>query len=326
MELFDKKFVHFMWDDELEGKKCFVGGDIDILRAIVEKGVESDLHSIVFSRNESAPFRMADGSYNWQFAYYDPNYAVKKAFNTGKVIQYKCGKTWVNITSEQVLTTKLPENWELRVKPEKDENFIAYLSRGCSNFIQLCVCRECDWKTTQKLCNARTKLHVGAAEDCLNWIQSRAKFTEVIKAWEDGKTIQLFDGVANKWVDCDESPKWQNHCTYRVKPDCPCEDGINSKACAGCPQDEERKQTFRPFKDCDELVEFWSKNYQTGFRPAYTKPLIWVRLKCDKRERLIVAFGTDFVEIGNKAKAVPLQKLFNDYEFLDVKPCGVEEK
>ena len=109
---------------------------------------------------------------------------------------------------------------------------------------------------------------------------------------------------------------------------CPCEDGIDSKACAGCPQDEWRKQTFRPFKDCDELVEFWSKNYQTGFRPANTKPLIWVRLKCDGRERLIVAFGkgfgTDFVEIGNKAKAVTLQKLFDDYEFLNGTPCGME--
>lgn len=114
---------------------------------------------------------------------------------------------------------------------------------------------------------------------------------------------------------------WQ---VEEVKQECPCADGIDSKACAGCPQDEETKQTFRPFKDCDELVAFWSKNYQTGFRPAFTKPLIWVRLKCDGRERLIVAFGTDFVEIGNKAKAVPLQKLFDDYEFLDGSPVGKE--
>lgn len=79
--------------------------------------------------------------------------------------------------------------------------------------------------------------------------------------------------------------------------------------------EKEVKKTFRPFKDCDELVEFWSKNYQTGFRPAFTKPLIWVRLKVDKRERLIVAFGTDFVEIVNKAKTVTLQHLFEQYEF-----------
>jgi hypothetical protein len=91
-----------------------------------------------------------------------------------------------------------------------------------------------------------------------------------------------------------------------------------------------KQKTFRPFKDCDELVEFWTKNYQTGLRPAFTKPLIWVRLKCDGRERLIVAFGkgfgTDFVEIGNKAKAVPLQKLFDDYEFLDGCVIGVKNE
>jgi hypothetical protein len=152
--------------------------------------------------------------------------------------------------------------------------------------------------------------------------------------------------VETKGSDCDKSEgytlavskcHWEDYIDHALpkenildKPECPCEEGIDSKACAGCPQDEERKQTFRPFKDCDELVEFWSKNYQTGFRPAYTKPLIWVRLKCDGRERLIVAFGkgfgTDFVEIGNKAKAVPLQKLFDDYEFLDGSPVGMEAK
>ena len=149
--------------------------------------------------------------------------------------------------------------------------------------------------------------------------------------------------------------EWQEK---EEKPECPCADGIDSKACAGCPQDEARKlkrieeraskfgevcvrpeyddekckkcneciegPDYRPFKDCDELIEFWTKNYQTVLRPANTKPLIWVRLKCDKRERLIVAFGTDFVEIGNKAKAVTLQKLFENYEFLDGAVCGVK--
>lgn len=224
MTLFDKRFVHFMWDDSLEGKKCFIADGIDDLRGIVEKGGENDLRIVLFSGNESAPFQSANGVYAWKFAYYDPNYEVKKAY------------------------------------------------------------------------------------------------------YKEGKTVQVkkIDSFAD-WVDC-HRPRWCKECLYRIKPDCPCEDGIDSKACSGCPQDEARRQTFRPFKDCDELVEFWSKNYQTGFRPAYTKPLIWVRLKCDGRERLIVAFGTDFVEIGNKAKAVTLQKLFDDYEFLDVKPCGVEVK
>ena len=221
MGLFDKKFVHFMWDDELKGKKCFIADEIDDLRGIVENGAEFDLRIVLSSGNESAPFQPAKGVYAWRFAYYDPNYEVKKAYNKGKRIQ---------------------------VTPKGTD----------------------------------------------------------------------------KWVDLHCKPTWDVNLEYRVKPDCPCEDGIDSKACAGCSQDELRKQTFRPFKNCDELVAFWSKNYQTGFRPAFTKPLIWVRLKVDKRERLIVAFGTDFVEIGNKSKAVTLQHLFEQYEFLDGSHCGME--
>lgn len=162
----------------------------------------------------------------------------------------------------------------------------------------------------------------------------------------------------------DEAEKQAKEFEKMLNSECPCEDGIDSKACAGCPQDEARivneawhnaiwaenesvnpsliervkklrnqqktpQKKERPFKDCDELVEFWTKRYQTVMRPAHTKPLIWVRLKCDGRERLVVAFGkglgTDFVEIGNKAKAVTLKKLFEDYEFLDGCVIGVKE-
>ena len=109
-----------------------------------------------------------------------------------------------------------------------------------------------------------------------------------------------------------------------------CEDYVKYQEMKNEGAFSQKKITYRPFKDCDELVEFWIKHYQSMRKPMYTKPLIWVRLKCDGRERLIVAFGkgfgTDFVEIGNKAKAVPLQKLFDDYEFLDGSPIGMEVK
>lgn len=227
MELFDKKFVHFMWDDKLEGKEGFCADDICELANCVHSG-NMHLTKVIKSRLSPVfPFKDTNND-DWLFFYYDPNYEVKKAFKEGKEIQFQSADgEWNSIVGEDML------KW--------------YIEEGCK---------------------------------------------------------------------------------LRVKPECPCTDGINSKACAGCPQDEERKQTVRPFKDCDELVEFWSKNYQTGLRPENTKPLIWVRLKVDGRERLIVAFGkgfgTDFVEIGNKAKAVTLQKLFEDYEFLDGAVCGVK--
>lgn len=207
MELFDKKFVHFMWDDELEGKEVFVADSMEDLIFAVENDGKCAVktNALRYNGNNVKPFHAYMlGANSYTFAYYDPNYEVKKAY------------------------------------------------------------------------------------------------------YKEGKKVQVGDYIGN-WADCHGEPHWSDNCKYRIKPECPCEE-----------------KTFRPFKDCDELVEFWSKNYQTGFRPANTKPLIWVRLKVDKRERLIVAFGTDFVEIGNKAKAVPLQKLFDDYEFLDGSPCGKE--
>lgn len=159
MYLFDKRFVHFMWNDKLKGKKCFLEDEIDVLRVTVEKGVESDLHSIVFSRNESAPFRIADGLYNWQFAYYDPNYEVKKAFNKGKKVQVRCA--------------------------------------------------ACSWK------------------------------------------------------DCDE-PKWYDDCAYRVKPDCPCEDGIDPKACVGCEHSEDGKPEYKPYETVEEFIQDYQERFPTA--------------------------------------------------------------
>lgn len=256
-KLFDKRFVHFMWDDELEGKKCFVADYIDTIQALVEKGDENTLYLVTCSNDERKPFRRRNRTATRQFAYYDPNYEVKKAFNEGKPIQVTSKGTdkWLDLHCEP--TWDLRD--EYRVKPES-LGYAKVETKGS----------DCDKSEGYTL--AVSKCH-----------------------WEDYIDHALpKENILNK-------------------PECPCEE-----------------KTFRPFKDCDELVEFWSKNYQTGFRPAYTKPLIWVRLKCDGRERLIVAFGkgfgTDFVEIGNKAKAVPLQKLFDDYEFLDKKPCGVKEE
>lgn len=204
-------------------------------------------------------------------------------------------------------------DWQVEEVKLEEERFIAYLARPKYRDCYLTACAEGMWEAVQKEFDAKTELFVGTCDEAVKWYESREKFTEIIKAWEDGKRIQVTPKGTDKWVDLHCEPTWNVDLEYRVNPGCPCEE-----------------KTFRPFKDCDELVEFWTKHYQSTRKPMYTKPLIWVRLKCDGRERLIVAFGkgfgTDFVEIGNKAKAVPLQKLFDDYEFLDGKPCGMEVK
>lgn len=44
------------------------------------------------------------------------------------------------------------------------------------------------------------------------------KHAEVIKAWADGATIQVFssDILDNEWIDC-PNPGWSFSCFYRVK-------------------------------------------------------------------------------------------------------------
>lgn len=201
MELFDKKFVHFMWDDELKGKKCFIADGIDDLRGIVENGAEFDLRIVLSSGNESAPFQSANGVYAWRFAYYDPNYEVKKAYNKGKRIQ---------------------------VTPKGTD----------------------------------------------------------------------------KWLDLHCEPTWDVNLKYRVMP--------------------EEKQ-YRPYESSAEMITDFKDRFKVNC-PPYCEPLVWVRLKVDKRKRLIVAYGDNFVEIGNKTKAVTLQHLFEQYEYLDGIPVGMEVK
>lgn len=127
-------------------------------------------------------------------------------------------------------------------------------------------------------------------------------------------------------------PRGYEPCVYcRNKDDwepkespCPCEDGIDSKACVGCEYSEDGKREYKPYVTVEEFIQDYQERFPTAIpRPAYTKPLIWVRLKVDGRERLIVAYGDNFVEIGNKTKAVTLQHLFEQYEFLDGSPCGM---
>ena len=92
---------------------------------------------------------------------------------------------------------------------------------------------------------------------------------------------------------------------------------------------------YRPFKDCDELVECWEKKI---FIPAmqYTKqkvlfrPGIWVKSKSYGTDNLITAFDGDAESIGGSCVFVQdvwldMQELFDNFTFLDGSPCGKEE-
>lgn len=124
IELFDKKFVRFMWDDELEGKEGFCADDICELTNCVHSG---DFHLTKVRKSLSPAFPFKDTNNNdWLFFYYDPNYEAKKAFNEGKKIQVETTTgEWVDITAKEPVWT---EYVKYRVKPEAVKKYRPYES------------------------------------------------------------------------------------------------------------------------------------------------------------------------------------------------------
>lgn len=86
------------------------------------------------------------------------------------------------------------------------------------------------------------------------------------------------------------------------------------------------KAAYRPFKSCNELVYYWTRE-KVGYSANPLQMIdIWVKHKVDGRRRMIVGFGDNFVEVGDKAKPITLERLFETYTFLDDEPCGVREE
>lgn len=135
-----------------------------------------------------------------------------KAWEDGRNVQFrKLGKTsWEDLSGPKWYT-----NCEYRVKPE--ENWVVHLSRR-SDKPFLTAEPECFWDMIESENYAKSKIFVGSKEQCIEWYQARQKFAEVIKAFEDGKTIQVRDNITNEWVDCVVAPEWCCDCEYRVKP------------------------------------------------------------------------------------------------------------
>lgn len=230
MELFDKKFVRFMWDNELEGKVCFVAANIaDLIFAVRNDGKGAiKTNALRYSGNDVRPFHayVLGENCSYPFAYYDPNYEAERSFNEGKEIQFKD-----DVTGEWCLAhnPRWDLNIEYRVKPE--EKWIAYLARPENGDCYLSACTDTYWEAVQKNNNAKTKLFIGSESDAQRWYESRQKFTEIIKAWEDGKQLQFRPKDPHlSWQECG-NPSWDVDLEYRVKPE---EKTVVVKRCSGC--------------------------------------------------------------------------------------------
>ena len=116
-KIFDPQFVHCMWDDSLEGKRCIVSDNIDIMIDAVDNGT---YHTAVINRSKGGGYALHSNETGLDYvvAYYDPLYDVKWAWKQGKQIQVRSkGSTrneWMNMDPIGWFDT-----YEYRVKSNK---------------------------------------------------------------------------------------------------------------------------------------------------------------------------------------------------------------
>ena len=113
MELYNKEFVYFDWDDSLKGKQVMVSDDIYKLKRYVN-GEEINICEVSKSSDNSYPFCVSGTAF--RFCYYDPYYEFRKAYLEGKQIQFKDSTgNWRDVEGEPIFTRD-----EYRIKPESE--------------------------------------------------------------------------------------------------------------------------------------------------------------------------------------------------------------
>lgn len=199
MELFDKRFVYFMWDDNLRGKECFYDDDIAGLRDTVNAN-DTSFKGCLEPNTLEYPFRRLRGQncYSWRFAYYDPNYTYKVAYSKGSQIQHR-------EKGKSVWFDGIPcwdPRYEYRIKPA-----VYYVGIGIN-------------KTLTCHSNPTPYKYVYASFDnsldADKWIEAHKKFVPVMRAFEKGLTIE-YKVKGSDWAIA-STPSWDLRLRYRVKP------------------------------------------------------------------------------------------------------------
>lgn len=170
MELFDKQYVYFEWDDKLNDVEAFAADELVTLKVRVEVGEEYNLCTI--GNNDSTFFPFVDkiSESTYRYIYYDPLYKYKHAY-------YKEGKNieWFDeITGEWVLFTVEPlwgDNVQYRIQEEPDN---------------LCTYRQ----LSEWLAKGNGELYyAGDVQTCLSYPAEKAQASldkaYMIRKWDD---------------------------------------------------------------------------------------------------------------------------------------------
>ena len=133
----------------------------------------------------------------------------------------------------------------------------------------------------------KTKELIAKAQDRINLMQ----------AYVNGKQIQFFSILENKWVDTID-PSWSQFNRYRIKPE----------------------PNYRPFKNAEECWQEMQKH----------RPFGWIKDKNDGHYSMVTtvdaAAGEDkkHIEISG-GNIWTLSETMCDYTFADGTPFGIEE-
>lgn len=126
MKLFDEKFVHVLWNNDLAGSKGFVANNIQELINKVEEKRSDKQFEIRKSENQNAPFFMSGIGCSYPFAYIDPYYEIKIAYLDGKTIEwYNAFKDcWCPIDSMTNFIVAINEQNKLRIKDDSQKYWV----------------------------------------------------------------------------------------------------------------------------------------------------------------------------------------------------------
>ena len=282
MELYDKKYVYFDWDDKLEGKKGFFGDSINHLKLNVKDNRTMFYWEICHNVNTNTdyPFGFIDGygsSHCFRFCYYDPYYEFRKAYLEGKQLQFKNkNDDWEDVDGEPLF-----DGDEYRIKPGW---YVILDEYGLS-------------RTNSK--HDGDVLFEGTEEECIQWIDEHKKFEKIMIAWINGAQIEL--GIEDpihgiRWVPATK-PTWNISSNYRVK-----------------------HVLFDSVHELINAWD--NKYPQNKNRPKGAMPLIWIENKAYKGTVfLITAYyfekSMHDADVGTNEGDYTLRELFENYTFAD---------
>ena len=206
-KIFDKKFVHCMWTDELEGKSCIVSDSIDIMIDAIENGTYL---TDVINRSKGGGYALHSnktGS-DYAVAYYDPLYSIKWAWKQGKIIQGRLGgklrHDWMDIENPCWL-----DGYEYRVKPDdkfkliqhSDTNKLELVSADVRTEDDEVVCygtkEECTYHMVRHYCNKCNKQDASPCpyDYCTGFVSKKKwrpfkDIQELKDTWDDKQGLQ----------------------------------------------------------------------------------------------------------------------------------------